>query len=402
MSLFSIHDAIEADGKKETPEEAYVNGHEIGPIKVRRTTYAEPSTAIVPVSQHGLLAQAEIISLEARIQTIHIAEAEAKNNAELLGKSKVKDQEAHGVDVGAAIQAYRQEHKKIQRAVLYFKRGWKKYKPDTSIDVSERTGLLESVVQMQATIAEGYQMFSEFPKTVKKISNNYGKLKAKEIELGQRLGELETLMQELPLDIQNGENQLRKLKDYALLDAREKAGLIIELRVYSPTEAVPRLEIAEGRKIVVEWVESAIAKKQLEAMQYGTSKILAAQELSSVKEQRAMIEEQMEEINKTWLPALSRLELLKQTYDMITGFEPAAMAALGMNKLREKSVPLIADAKAAIQRAKKAVAQSRLNAEAAEEAEPEIQEIYAPAACAPEETVEVLIDSESKKLEAGR
>lgn len=330
------------------------------------------STAIVPATS---LAGLQVDALEQRIARYVIPPDEIHALADMLEKAKEKDidafkagnGEAYAAAKAEAIVAYKKKHPLIKR--ILHRKNYKGWKDGIKVDVpkSERTRLLECIVETKDIVLEGYELFKDLPELLTGDYKAYGELKTKERKLEDDIKLMDEAISKAPEECRKCEEAMGLLSEYHLLsdDEKEKAkASIMETLNYNH---LPKIDKEDVRKILIERISDAIAQAQLQAMNYNANLELARQELASVSEQQKLIEEQMEEMSKTWLPTLMHIDAARLRYDQTLRYGRSAAKMIGMNKLRERDTIGNIETKAAIIRTRKAQEDSRLLAEAYEE-----------------------------------
>lgn len=375
----------DTNDKKEKAD--YIAGEErlspfsgLKPADVQRNSYAELPTAIVPAYSMGGL---QVDALEKRVANYAIPKEEVDALTGLLEKAAKKDEDdfkATSADEYAAAKAeaiaiYKKQHGLLKR-ILNRKahKGWKG-KIEVAAPKSERTELLESLVKTRDIVLEGYELFKDLPGLLAGDYNAYGELKAREKKLEDEIKLMGEAVAKAPEECGKCEKAIGILSEYPALpdDEKEKARLsVMEILGY---EKLPSIDSPPARNMLIEKISAAIAQTRLNAMNYNASLELVRQELVSVVEQQKLIEEQMEELNKTWLPTLKHIDSARLRYDMTSRYARSAATVMGMNKLREKNTFANAETIAAIARVRKAQEDSRLQAEAVEEGAAEAERL---------------------------
>ncbi|MFH1066236.1 MAG: hypothetical protein V1734_07030 [Nanoarchaeota archaeon] len=349
--------------------------------EIQENKYTEASTAIVPASTNAGL---QVDALERRVERYHIPSEQVDTVTKMLEDSRAKDEkdyiagngEAYESARKTAIAEYKKKHPLLERILHPVKyKGWKS-KVKIEVPAGERTQLLESLVTTRDIVVEGYERFSKLPGILQKTYADYSKLQARETQLETEIGQMEEAVKDAPKEIAACEKVIRLLSDYTMLPAEEKQKVAETVAQAFGRTGTPSLETEAIRKRMIGKFSEGIAQRQLNAMNYNANLELSKQELVSLVEQQKMIEEQMDELSRTWLPTLKHIDQARLRYDSMSRFAESAAEIIGMNRLRARNVVANAEAKAAIQRTLAVQAESRMIAECVEEGAAETEMMY--------------------------
>lgn len=350
------------------------------PDETSKSSYAQPSTAIVPASSIGSL---QANALEQRIAEYVIPKEQIDAVTKMYDASKADDVEVFKAGNGTAyakaekeaITAYKKKHPIVKRILdRKIHKGWKKI-IEVPVPKSDRTELLETLVATKDIVIEGYERFSKLPGLISRQHLKYNELTARAAKLEDEIMMMEGAMVKAPEDVKLGEAFIGKLSEYEMLADKEKEELKASIREKLGGSKTPLIDKLDVRKVLMERISDGIAQTQANMINYNANLELARQELISVYERTKLIEEQLKEFSKTWLPALKHIDGARLRYDTMADLAESAAELIGLNKLRERDAIENIKAKAAIDRTRCAIKESRMLAETVEESVEETERL---------------------------